>query len=261
MISNSTVLAFVFAAVFTLILPIVILIILGVRKRISGLPLLLGAAAFFLSQIVLRIPLLSALSGLEWYRSFAEHYTIPLILLISLSAGLFEESARLGGAVMLKKHRSFKDIISFGLGHAFCEVIILIGATHINNIVLCVTINDTSGSLAAALSPETLETAITLLTEVNPAHVYLGLLERLSAVIFHIFAAVLVFTGVIQKKTRYYWIAILAHTVFNFAGVVIVRYAGIIAAKAALLVMALAAGCYILRVRKRMSAAQELALG
>ena len=252
MISSSTILAFVFAAIFTLILPIAILIILGVKKKISGLPLLLGAAAFFLSQIVLRIPLMSALSGQEWYKNFAEHNIILLILLVSLSAGLFEESARLGGAAILKKRRSFKDIIYFGLGHAFCEVIILAGITHINNIVLCVTINDTSGSLAAALPPETLESAITLLTAVNPAHVYLGLLERFSAVIFQVFATVLVFTGVVQKKMRYYGIAILAHTLFNFAGVVLARYSGIVAAETALLIMALAAGYYILKVRKSM---------
>ena len=78
MISNSTVLAFVFAAIFTLILPIAFIIILGVKKKISGLPLLLGAVAFFLSQIILRIPLLNVLSGQDWYRNFAEHHYIPL---------------------------------------------------------------------------------------------------------------------------------------------------------------------------------------
>jgi len=250
MISNSTVIAFVIAAIFTLLLPIVILIVLGVKKKINGIPLFLGAAAFFLSQIVLRIPLLSVISGQEWYRSFAEHYYIPLVFLVCLSAGLFEETARLGGALILKKRRRFKDIISFGLGHAFCEVIILIGLTHINNIVLCMTINDTSGALAAALPPETLQTATAQLTAVDPVYVYSGLLERFSAVIFHIFATILVFKGVIQKKMRYYGLAILAHTAYNFAGVMLSRYAEIVISEAALLIIALAAGFYAIKAKE-----------
>jgi uncharacterized membrane protein YhfC len=243
MISNATFLSFAIAAVCTLPLPVAILVVLRVKKKIKELPLLLGAGAFFLSQIVLRIPLLNALSGQEWYNNFAEHYVV-FLLLISLSAGLFEESARLGGALILKRHRSFKDIISFGLGHAFCEIIIVVGISYISNAVLCVAVNDSSGTLAAAVPPGTLETAMTQLTGVNPAHVYLGILERFSAVIFHIFATVLVFKGVIEKKLRYYALAILAHTLFNFTSVFLAGFAGIAIAEAALLVMALAAGYY-----------------
>ena len=249
MIANATVLSFLTAAVFTFILPIAILIILGVKKKISGLPLLLGAAAFFLSQIVLRIPLLGALSARESYKSFAENHYILLILLICLSAGIFEESARLGGAFILKKRRSSKDILSFGLGHAFCEAVVLIGITHINNIVLCLIANGTSGTLAAALSPDTLETAVTQLAAVNPLHVYLGIAERFSAVIFHIFATVLVFKGIIEKKLRYYVFAILAHTVFNFTGVFLAGRTDIIIAEIVLLIMAAVAGYLVKKVK------------
>jgi len=251
MIPNSTVLAFVIAAICTLIVPIVILVVLGIKKKISLLPLLVGAAAFFISQIVLRIPLLTALSGQEWYLNFAANNYVPFILLLSLSAGLFEESARLGGALLLKNHRTFKDIISFGLGHGFCEVIILIGISHVNNVILCMVANGNGGTLASALTsalpPEILEAAIAQLAAVNPAHVFWGLLERFSAVIFHIFATLLVFKSVIEKKWRYYVFAIAAHTLFNFVGVLLTRFAGIVIAEIVLLVMALAAGYYTIK--------------
>lgn len=247
MISNSVFFAFVSAAIFTLLLPIALLIILGVKKKINGLPLLVGAIAFFLSQIVLRLPIISAFSGQEWYINFAENYYIPFVLLLCLSAGLFEESARLGGVLILKKHRTFKDAISFGLGHALCEVIALIGISHINNIVLCMLINDTGGGLTAVLPSEILETAAIQLAAVNPAHIYWGLLERFSTVIFHIFASVLVFRGVIEKKWYLYVLAIASHTVFNFIGVILANFAGIAITEVVVLVIALAAGYYTIK--------------
>ena len=251
MISNFTVLALVAAAVCTLILPVILLIILGGKKKISGLPLLLGASAFFLSQIIIRIPILGVISTKVWYINFAENHYIPLILLICLSAGLFEETARLGGAFILKKHRSFKDIISFGLGHAFCEVVVLIGFTHINNIILSSTVNQSGGVSAVALPPEMMQAVMQLAT-VSPAYVYLGILERVSAVIFHIFATVLVFSGVIQRKMSRCGLAIAAHTLFNFAGVMAAHYAGIVVSEILLLAMASAAGYYILKTQKSM---------
>ena len=246
MISNAIFYAFVVAALFTLLLPVVILVILGAKKKINGLPLLVGALAFFLSQIVLRMPLISAFSGQAWYQDFAKNF-IPFVLFLSLSAGLFEESARLGGALLLKKHRSFKDAISFGLGHAFCEVIVLIGISHVNNVILCTVINGDGGGLAAALPPEILEAAANQLTAVNPAHVYLALLERVSAVILHIFATVLVFKSVTERKWYFYVLAIAAHTIFNFTGVLLANFVGAVIAEAALLAMALAAGYYIIK--------------
>jgi len=249
MIPNSTVISFVVAAIFTLLAPIAIIIVLAVKKRINGLPLLFGALAFSLSQVVLRIPLLSFLSGQEWFIRFQILYYIPFILLISLSAGLFEESARLGGALLLKKRRSFKDIISFGLGHGLCEVILLVGFSHLSNTILCLTINSDAGVNTTAIPAQMIEMAVFQLAAVNPVHVYLGIMERFSAVLFHIFATVLVFKGVIDKKKRYYVIAIAAHTMFNFIGIVLTQYAGVYIGEAAILLMGLSAGGYVLKYK------------
>ena len=247
MISSSTVTAFIIALTFTLALPIILLIVLGIRKKISFLPLFIGATAFFLSQIVLRIPLISALSTQSWYQNLSTMF-IPYILILSFSAGLFEESARLGGALLLKKRRSYKDVISFGLGHAFCEVIILVGMTHINNVIFCLAINggDSLAPITAAIPIETLETVTAQLSAVNAVDIYGGIVERFSTVLFHIFATVLVFNGVVKKKGYYFWLAVAAHTVFNFIGALLNNVAGTVIVELVLLIMALAAGWYVL---------------
>ena len=248
MIPASVVNAFTIALLSTTILPIAILIYLAVKKKINGRPLLFGFLAFFASQMLLRLPLLSVISGMEWFDTFAGQF-IPFALFLSFTAGLFEESARLGGALLLKYKRSYKDAISFGLGHGFCEVIMLIGLTHINNVVLCMAVNNPGDAMALAMAPELLGEAAEVLAGVNPLHVYLGIFERVFAVIFHVFATVLVFLGVVKKKWIYFIMAIGAHTLFNFIAVLLANYVNIYVSEAAILVMALAAGWYTLKCK------------
>jgi uncharacterized membrane protein YhfC len=244
-------------AFFTLILPIVLLIVLGVKRKISGLPLLFGALAFFISQVLIRIPILNALGGQAWFLRFAENSSLLYILLLSFTAGLFEESARLGGAALLKKHRSFKDIISFGLGHGICEVIILVGINMFVNAMLAANIKNPI--VTATLPADTLQLLHSQLAAAVPVSVYLSIVERISAVLFHIFATILVFKGVIDKKIRYYLLAILCHTLFNLIGVLTLQYSdNLFITEAVILMMGLAAGVYILSARKSF-AGQETA--
>ena len=252
MIPEPTIAAFVISALFTLLLPVILLIVLGIARKITAIPLFAGVGAFFLSQIVLRIPLITVLSAQAWYQEFAK--LAPLyVFALSFSASLFEESARLGGAALLKKRRSYKDAVSFGLGHAFCEVVILIGLAHINNIVFCLLINSGNEAAMSTLSADVIQTAKNTLLALNPADVYWGILERFSAVLFHIFMTVLVFRGVREKKAAFYLLAIGAHTLFNYVGVMCASYAGIAVSEIAMLALALAAGIYVLKQRESFS--------
>jgi len=248
MVPGATFFAFAVASLFTTALPLALLIWLMVKEKINVLPVMAGVTAFFVSQILIRIPIIGLLSTREWYVRFAALF-FPYVIALSLSAGLFEESARLAGALLLKKNRSYKDALSFGLGHAFCEVIVLVGLTHINNIVYSLAVNDTGGALSALVPEQSIAEIRALLVAVAPFEVYLGVLERFSAVGLHLFATVLVFLSVIKRKPVYFLSAIAAHTVFNIAGVALARYAGFVAAEAAMLVMAAAAGYYVYKSR------------
>lgn len=249
MITTSVITAFAVALICTLVLPVVLLIVLGATKKISGLPLLAGAAAFFFSQIMLRIPILQTLAAEEWFQNFSAYF-FPYVIMLSLTAGLFEETGRLVGAKLLKTRRTFRDVVSFGLGHGICEVIILIGFSHINNLILCLALNGKGFTwLIAGLTPDVLETLTAQFTAVTATDIYLGIMERVSAVLFHIFATTLVFQGVIKKKKRYYFLAVGAHTAFNLAATVCARYAGVVLTEFVLLALALAAGYYVLRSR------------
>ena len=192
-------------AVFTFLVPIVLLVVLLVRRMVSSKALALGFAAFGISQLVLRIPLLSVLSLWQPYVDWATaHMWLQLLLVGGLSAGLFEETARLGGACLLnRKGFTYKDVISFGLGHGLCEVILLVGLSQISSMAT---------TLAIAFAPEMMQQAlgaqfdlvISQLAAVSPLTILLSLVERLGAVSLHVFNTVLVFRAVRQRQPLFY---------------------------------------------------------
>ena len=122
------------------------------------------------------------------------------------------------GAKLLKQHRTYKDMISFGLGHGLCEVILLVGLGQVNNLLFCMILQDPQLAASLGFGNDLLQAVNQQLAAASPAMVYLGILERVSAVMYHVFATCLVFMAVKRRRPALYLAAILAHTVFN-AGV------------------------------------------
>lgn len=81
----------------------------------------------------------------------------------------------------------------------------------------------------------------------------MGVVERVSAVIFHVFATVLVFKGVIRKQARYYLLALMYHTVFNFGALMLMQATNMYVGEVALLVLAIGMAYYVIRQKKIMT--------
>lgn len=94
-ITNSQMAAFIISALTTTIIPLLLIILFLIRKKLSITPLFVGAFAFFVSQMVLRIPILSILEPFNWFQSFMNNVILSAILIGGLSAGIFEESSTL----------------------------------------------------------------------------------------------------------------------------------------------------------------------
>lgn len=227
-VSSEVLWTFILALCFTLLGPVILLTVLGVRKKISGLPLGLGFASFFISQILLRMPLLQWCANQEWYQALASSAPLVIGLVLCFTAGLFEESARLGGAALLGPrkpafpggpkrpgYRTWKGALSFGLGHGLCETILLVGITHLNNVIFCLLLEFGQDTLASLIPADQLDLVLEQFAAVTPLIILAGLLERVSAVLFHIFATGLVFLAVATKRWLLYPAAILCHTLFN----------------------------------------------
>ncbi len=251
-VSESTLLAIGLSAAVLFLVPVGILVFLAVKKRITLVPLLAGFLSFFVSQPLTRLVLLSILGQVAAFQQFvAEHFILYAVLVGGLSAGLFEETARLVGATLLKKHRSWKDACSFGWGHGFCEVFLITGMAQVNNLIFAVMLNSGVTAEMLGIPAETLQAVALQLTAVSPWMFGVSVIERVFAVIYHLSATLLIFWGVNHRKRLATWgIAVGCHTLFNALGVIFSAYLGILAAEVAMAAMVVVMLVLVLRLRK-----------
>lgn len=242
-ISMSVMVSCLICGIMTTLVPIIVSVVLLVRKKLNVLPYFVGVLSFFISQICLRIPIMNVLSlVVKGYTEFTSTL-LGTILVGGLSAGLFEETARLIGAkILLKKNRlSLKDGISFGIGHSFCEAIIIVGIGLISYLILFIMINTNTFQNLMMSSPsvtqEQYNQTYKILTSMTVLDFIYGLVERCSAIMFHIMNTLIVFYGVKSKKYVYYVLAIIFHTIFNGLALVLSKYCGFMLTEIVLLIL------------------------
>lgn len=142
----------------------------------------LGALCFFISQPVIRIPLLSILQRTTWFTAFSFLNPILSGCLIALTAGIAEESFRfLFKKFLIKPEKSsYSQPIIFGLGHGLMEACLIL----LPSIFMGYSLSSLSW----------------------------GFIERALAILMHISFSVIVWNGFQKnKKGLYLLIAILAH--------------------------------------------------
>ena len=240
-INISVMIACLICVIITTLVPLIVSVIMLVRKKWNVKPFLIGVLAFFISQIVLRIPLLNILSNVS--KEFTTFYSSILgtILIGGLSAGLFEETARLIGAKIVSKKDAltFKDSLSFGFGHALCEVVLLVGLTQFSNLIVYFMINADNFHdimISSGIKESQYAQYLQQYTSVQAVDYVYSLIERCSSIIFHVMNTILVFYGVKSKKYWFYLLAILLHTIFNSIAVLIGSYCGYLVTEIVLLI-------------------------
>ena len=147
---------------------------------------------FFISQPLLRIPLLNWLQGTTEFAIWTISYPILLMILIALSAGIFEEVFRFifRQFFIRPKESVFLQPILFGLGHGFMEVLVLFIPNMSQMIIM--------GTLPIAI------------------------IERIIAIIGHIFFTIIVWNGFQRnKRLQYLILAILAHGLLDSVALIL----------------------------------------
>lgn len=181
-------------------------------------PVLCGALAFFISQMLLRLPLMSVVVPMlaEPVRGWLTSAPVA-----SLSAGLFEETGRLVVMVLLLQgFRRWIDGIGFGLGHGGLEAIVLIGMAQVNNLILALVINmGRWDQVASQLPPDSARIRETLV-HTSPVLFLAAGVERIASITIHIGCSLLVLWGVYRGRRLLAWgAAVLLHAATNLMGV------------------------------------------
>lgn len=214
--------------VFALALPVVLLILC--KKSFGGslVPFFTGAVTFFLAAMVLE-SILHNIVLLSPVGQVIQNNVFLYALYGGLAAGLFEETGRLAAMKWLKKkHNRPETALLYGAGHGGIEVLLLLGMTMANNLVLSFMINAGQTEVLSAsmdgANLEALQATFRALAE-TPATMYLmAPLERISAVILHISLSILVWQAAVKPgKMGMYFLAVLLHALVDGAAVILQR--------------------------------------
>lgn len=226
MVSGTSILFMVITLVISLILPVALLIIYAVANKGRGTvsAWFLGAAGFFVMQVIIRLPILNILSILPGFQSFVENNYVVYALLLGFTAGLFEVVGRLVVAKIMSKNLTFERSIAAGLGHGGIEAIVLIGMTYINNLAYTAMINGGTYDLiieqsaAMGVDVSSLYAAKDALIS-TPAYMFgLAGYERILTMICHVAMTLLVCYFVAKKQTlKGVLISLVLHTVLDSA--------------------------------------------
>ena len=215
--SSLSIVCIVLTFVVSLILPSVFLVAYALRHKKQGIwsAWLLGALGFFVPQILIRFPMLTALSRTAGFVTFAQTHPLMYGLSLAFTAGLFEVVGRYAVACILKKNLTYRRALAAGLGHGGIESILITGLAYISNLVFLVMLQ-TGGfeaaiaqTIAAGGDVTPLLTAKDALMNTSWTMFLLAGFERLLAMTCHVAMSMLVCYGVHRGKA--------APTIFAFA--------------------------------------------
>jgi uncharacterized membrane protein YhfC len=186
--------------------------------RRTGAPLAAfgaGALVFLISQVILRLPWQIPLG--RWVQ---EHQTwlIPFLLFSSLTAGLFEETGRWAGyRYLLRKERSLRIGVMFGLGHGGLEAILLAGLPLAGLLVSWV-----MASRGWLPSREALEAVRQQTAALDAWKLLLAALERASAMAAHVGLSLIVLQVWMRGGMGWLVLAIALHFGVNAVAAILV---------------------------------------
>jgi len=217
MISTLSITGMIFTLCISFLFPIGLWFFFRRRYQVSIKALIVGAAVFTAFQLLSRIPLLEYLTKYQWYLDLQSNI-IYYSLFLSITAGLFEEFGRyIGFSVFLRDVLSWKNGISYGIGHGGIEAIFLVGISYINNLVLSFLIN--SGQYNQIIGEQIGSAAAELLKNqllnVSSNVFFMAGVERLLVIIIHIALSLVVLYAVMKNRPIYLLHAIIIHTLVN----------------------------------------------
>jgi uncharacterized membrane protein YhfC len=218
MVSSLSITGMVIQLSISILFPIGLIIFLRKKGLFSWKPFGIGVLVFILfAQVfekILHVVMIepSGLS-LKWSDS-----TYLFVLYAVLAAGIFEEFGRyFGFKWLLKKHREYKDGLSFGLGHGGIEAVLIGGLAAVNAIVIAFMINSGAfdQTIALNLPAEQANLIKVQLLGATFGEFLLAGFERVAAITVHIALSLLVLLGIHNKRFVYVLYAVLLHALLD----------------------------------------------
>ena len=224
MVSTGTMVAMGFTLILSAVVPLAAMLVYSIMRKKQGVVAawFLGAAGFFVTQVIIRIPLLSLCSLSEGFVAFAENNYVIYSILLAFTAALFELVGRYVVAKILSKNLTFTKGFAAGLGHGGIEAMVIVGMTYITNFMYAAMIN--SGTIdtiiaeveAAGVDATSIHQLVDSLVNTPSIIFCLAGYERLLTMICHLAMTLIVFHYVAQKQDlKGIGICLIFHTILD----------------------------------------------
>lgn len=237
--------AYVLSFLGMIVLPVLLGFYLTRKFKLSWKLILAGALTFIASQ-VLHIPLVYGLTA-----AF-QNGTLPAIppawaltfnaVVLGLLAGIFEETARyILYKFVLKKTSTWNEGVVVGVGHGGVEAVItglLVAVTVVSMMVY----KNVDPASIPGMQPDQaalMKQQVAAFWSTPLYMVFMGLIERVSAVSLHLSLSVMVLYSIVAKKPLWFWAALLWHAVVDAAAVFLIQKISVVGLEAVVGVMAL----------------------
>lgn len=225
MVSTTTMIAIIITFCISTVLPVLVWVIYGCKNKGKKIwtAWLLGAAGFFVMQIVIRMSILKVFSVRPGFNEFVSEKFVLYCIIMAFTAALSEVIARYAVAKFLSRNLTFERSLAAGLGHGGIEAIVIIGMAYLNNLIYAGMINggtfDTVVEQTAALGVDT--TALVnikdSLVNTSSAIFLLAGYERILTMILHVALSLVVCYFVSRKEDiKGILICLLCHTLVDF---------------------------------------------
>lgn len=221
MVSISTFAAMIFTLTAAFFLPAIVLVVLCAARRVPWKSALAGLFTYLVIQYLLRLPLLSLLYRVDTVANFMDTL-VGSGLVMGLSAAIFEAGSRwLIGSKLLGRKRDLtaRDALGYGLGHGLADAIVVVGVSAASNLMLAFSIHNNNFLdyiTKQSLSQEQAMRIYSVITGTPAIKFAASGIERMMVMVLQIAFTFLVFYGIRQKKSRYFWLAFGGHFLLNF---------------------------------------------
>lgn len=254
MIKLPSIIGMGFSVVLSVIVPLAVIVVLLVKKKISARSVALGAISFILFQATLRIPVLNMLLP----QDYPETHILFYIVIVVCSAGLVEVASRaVFDKTLLKNELGFKSALGFGLASGAAESILMAGVNMIANFSASFMINAGGGNLIETMGQESYDLSVAALANANPVEFYVVGFERIVSIAAHVMLAAAVFAALIRNKPVLTVVPFAVYAVFNFSIIALANSAGLLASEAVVLVYGVVSAVAIVKLAPMLKAADE----
>jgi len=230
MIPAANIITMFVVALFTFLAPLVLMVVLGAKRKLEVKALFLGAVAFIVLEMIVRTPMLNYVSTDAWFVGIQDNVWLYGLLLAATSA-IISCAGRWGLAkgILRKDDYSFQQAFSYGLGYSMVESSLMVGSSALMNAIVALMCN--SGKLAAGgMDAEAAASIAEQLMAIGISDMLLTTAERICGMGLQIFLSALLFLSLREKKLSLLWAALAVHFVYLMGASVLTEYAGAVAA-------------------------------